>query len=314
MARFKVVVTDQVFPDVDTERELLAAIDAELEVADGTLEDALARGKDADALLNTYLPIDRDTIAGLDRCRIVARYGIGVDNVDLDAASEAGIVVTNVPDYCVEEVAVQTVAMLLSLVRRLPRADALVRSGGWNVGPLRPIRRFSEMTVGLIGLGRIARHVAAPLLALGAEVQAHDPYVASPPEGVRLVDLDTLLRTSDAVCVHAPLTPETRGMIGPEQLAAMRDDAILVNTSRGPLVQLDPLLEALADGRLGGAALDVFEVEPPDAARLKDVPNLLTSPHTAYYSEQSLRESQRKAATQIVKVLTGETPDYAVTT
>lgn len=312
MARFKVVVTDQVFPDIDTERSLLAEIDADVEVADGTVEDVLYRGRDADALLNTYLAIDRATIAQLERCRIIARYGIGMDNVDVVAADEAGIVATNVPDYCVEEVAVHTIAMVLSLMRRLPQADAAIRRGGWGIDHVRPIHRFSEATIGLVGFGRIARRVAAGLRALGADVQAYDPYVSTAPDGVRLTTLDDLLATSDAVCLHAPLTAETRGLIAAPQLRRMPEHAVLVNTSRGPLIVLDDLLTALREGGLRAAALDVFEDEPPDPTRLSGVPNLLASPHTAFYSEESLRESQRKATNQIVKVLTGGEPDYTV--
>lgn len=312
MARYKVVVTDQVFPDVAIERQLLAGIDAELEVADGTLDDALLRGRDADALLNTYLPLDADALGSLQQCQIVARYGIGVDNIDLAAAEAAGTLVTNVPDYCIEEVAVHTLAMLLSLVRRLPEADRAVRQGAWNVDAVRPIHRLSEMTVGFVGFGQIARRVAAGLGSLGPAVQAYDPYVDEAPEGIRLVGLNQLLTSSDAVCVHAPLTPETRGMIGARQLASMSNHAVLVNTSRGPLVVLDDLLDALGDGTIRAAALDVFDQEPPDPRRLRDVPNLLATPHTAYYSEDSLRESQHKAATQIIKVLSGQKPDYRV--
>lgn len=313
MARFKVVVTDQVFPDVEIERRLLAEIDAELEVADGTREGVLAAVGQADALLNTYLAIDADLLAAAERCRVVARYGIGVDNVDLRAASAAGVVVTNVPDYCVEEVATHALAMLLALLRKLPDSDRLLRDGAWGVDGIRPLRRVSELTFGLLGFGRIARRLAGTLHQLGATVIAHDPYLDASGDATELVDLDELLVRADALSLHAPLTPATRGIIDAAALARMRDDAVLVNTSRGPLVVLADLLDALRGGRLAGAALDVFEHEPPDPAQLRDVPGLLTSPHTAFYSESSLSESQRKAATQVVKVLTGAAPDYPVT-
>ena len=304
---YRVVVTDQVFPDVDTERALLSEIGASLEVATGDRDAVLAVARDADALLNTYLPLDADFVAALERCKVIARYGIGVDNVALDAARDRGIVVTNVPDYCVEEVAAHTLALLLSLLRKLPESQASLAAGGWGVDAIRPVRRLSETTVGLVGIGRIGGLVARWLQALGVRVVAHDPFVAR-HDTIALLGLDELLATADAVCLHCPLTPENRGLIGAAQLAAMKSDAVLVNTSRGPLVVLADLLDALRAGTIRGAALDVYEVEPPDASQLVGVPGLIATPHTAFYSESALAESQRKAATQVRKVLTGEPP------
>ncbi len=312
MSRFKVVITDQVFPTTDLEERLFGEIDASLEIAGGTLEDVLSKGRDADALLTTYFPITAETVAGLENCKIIARYGIGVDNVDIAAANAAGIVVTNVPDYSVEEVSAHALAMLLSLLRRLPEADAAVRAGGWGIESLRPIRRLSTLTVGLVGYGRISRKLAESLITLGMSVVCHDPYIESADGIPPLLPLEELLRTSDAVSLHAPLTPDTRGLIGAKELALMPSHAVLVNTSRGPLVVLDDLIAALESGEIRAAALDVFEQEPLEADRIKGVPGLLTSPHAAYYSEEALQESQRKASTQITKVLTGEEPDYPV--
>lgn len=310
--RFKVVVTDQVFPSIAIEQEILAGIGAVLEVADGTRDGVLRVAADADALLNTYLPVDQAMLKSVPNCRIVARYGIGVDNVDVGAAAERGITVTNVPDYSVEEVAAHALALMLALLRRLPAADALVRSGGWGLDGLRPIRRLSTLTFGLVGYGRIARRVAASITALGGRILVADPFVTSVGDGAELVSLDDLFARSDVVSIHAPATPDTRGMCDAVRISRMRPGAILVNTSRGPLVVLDDVVAALREGRLGGAALDVFVPEPPDVASLADVPNLLLTPHMAYYSEESIEESQRKAATQVVKVLRGEPPDYPV--
>lgn len=309
----RVVVTDQVFPDVELERRVLAGLGAEVSVASGDRDAVLQAAVGADALLNTYLGIDADFIGRLERCRVIARYGIGVDNVDLDAARAAGIVVTNVPDYAVEEVAAHTLALLLGLLRRLPEGDAHVRAGGWGIGPVRPVPRLSELTVGLVGYGRIARRLADSLRGLGMAILVHDPYADVMDEGVEAVAFDDLLERADAVSLHAPLTAATRGLIGREQLARMPSHAVLVNTSRGPLVRLDDLLQALRAGVIRGAGLDVFDPEPPPAADFADVPGLLLSPHAAFYSESSIRESQRKAATQVLKVLTGEHPDYPVT-
>ncbi len=312
MARFKVVVSDQVFPNVDTERAMLAGIDADLEVADGDMEQVLAVASDADAILNTYLPWDEPALARLDRCRIIARYGIGVDNIDLEAARRHDIVVTNVPDYSVEEVAVHALTLLLAALRRLPTAQKMVAEGKWGIDGVRPIRRLSLLTVGLLGYGRIGRRLGAFFEAVGADLIVHDPYLRPDPVGPSLVGFDELLERADIISIHAPLTPETRGIIDADAVARMRPGAILVNTSRGPLVDLDAVTAALADGRLGAAALDVFDREPLDAERIDGVPNLIATPHMAYYSEEALAESQRKAATQVVKVLTGEPPDYQV--
>ncbi|BCB82992.1 C-terminal binding protein [Phytohabitans suffuscus] len=312
MPGFRVVVTDQVFPDIDVERELIGAAGGTVEVASGDRSDVLAAAGDADALLCTYFPLGAADIALLKQCRIVARYGIGVDNVDLDAARAAGIAVTNVPDYCVTEVALHTVAMALTMVRKIPAGDALVRSGGWGAAKLGQVRRFDTLTVGLLGYGRIARDVAGILRPLAAGVIVHDPFVTEAVSGDRLVDLPTLLAESDVLCVHCPLTPRTRGIIDAAALARMKPTAVLVNTSRGPIVNLDDLVRALRDGTIGGAALDVFEQEPPDGAALAEVPHLLMTPHSAFYSREAIRESQRKAATQVVKALRGQPLDYRV--
>lgn len=311
--RFKVVVTDQVFPAIDTETGLLASIGARIEVADGTPADVARLGADADALLNTYMPITGELLSQLPACRIVARYGIGVDNVDLAAAAQRGVIVTNVPDYSVEEVAVHTLGLLLALVRRLPQASRLVTAGGWGLDGLRPIRRLSTQRAGLVGFGRIARNLAGYLAAIGCEVVAHDPFIQPQPGLPPLVPLPELLSECDLISLHVPLTPQTHGLIGAAELAMMKPGTALVNTARGGLVDVDALIAALRAGRIGAAALDVLDQEPPRAGRLPgDLPNLLITPHMAYYSEESIAESQRKAATQIIKVLTGGLPDYQV--
>lgn len=311
--RFTVVVTDQVFPSVETEQRLLAEIGAELLVADGTAAGVAALAGGADALLNTYLPVTDELLASVPRCRIVARYGIGVDNVDLAAARRRGVVVTNVPDYSVEEVAVHTLGLLLALVRRIPDGARLVSAGGWGLTGLRPIHRLSGLVAGLVGYGRIGRLLASYLGVLGCEVMVHDPFLAPGPDLPPLVTLAELLAQCDVVSLHAPLTPATRGLIGPAELAAMKPGAVLINTARGGLVDVPALVAALQAGQLQAAALDVLDSEPPVAGRIPaGLTNLLVTPHMAYYSEESLAESQRKAATQVIKVLTGGQPDYPV--
>jgi D-3-phosphoglycerate dehydrogenase len=318
MSRYRVVVTDQVFPSVDLEREMLAGIGAELVVADGSVDKVLAMAQDADALLNTYLPIDAAFVSQLRQCKIIARYGIGVDNVDLAAAKAAGIAVTNVPDYSVEEVAAHALALLLAVLRRVPEGVSTVHAGQWNLDRVRPIRRLSELTVGLVGFGRIARRFQRSLAALDMRCVVFDPYLppevrATAADQVTFVDtLDQLLDAADVVSLHAPLTPQTRGLIGAAQLARLGPQGVLINTSRGPLVDMPALLEALRGGVIRAAGLDVVDVEPPTDPTRFDVPGLLVTPHMAYYSEEAITESQRKATTQVINALTGRPLDYQV--
>jgi D-3-phosphoglycerate dehydrogenase / 2-oxoglutarate reductase len=313
----KVVLTDQVFPTTDTERAILGEVGAELVVLDDpSAESIRAHAADADALLNTYAAIDRVTLEHLDKLRIVARYGIGVDNVDLEAARERGVIVTNVPDYCVEEVADHTFALLLAVVRKVMSGHTHVTGGGWGIDPLRPIHRLRGQTLGLIGFGNIARAVAVRARAFGLGIATYDPYlpdeVLHAQDAKRAGSLDELLETADMVSVHVPLLPETRGLIGADALERMRPGAVLLNTSRGPIVDVEAVIATLRAGRLGGAGLDVFPTEPPDGRSFADVPNLVVTPHAAFYSDEAITESQTKAARNVVSALRGEEPAYRV--
>jgi len=307
----KVLLTDQAFPDTDLEREILAESGHHLIVASSP-EDVRKLAPEADAILNALAPVGADLIATMTRVRIIARYGIGVDNIDVEAAADSGIVVTNVPDYCVEEVASHAVAMALVLLRNLQRADEAARAGHWGAGSVRPLHRISTLTVGLLGFGRIGRLVAASMATFGSDILVYDPYAAQIPEPFQRVDQDELFTRSNILFLHAPLTPDTRGVVNEGTLSKLPGEAIVVNAARGPLVVLDDLVAALRSGHLKGAALDTFPVEPLDPNLIADVPNLLLSPHTAFYSEEAIKESQLKATRQIVKVLAGEPADYPV--
>lgn len=313
----KVVLTDQVFPTIDTERTILDEIGAELVVLDDPSPESIrANAGDADALLNTYSPIDRQTLEHLAKVKIIARYGIGVDNVDLEAARERGVIVTNVPDYCVDEVADHTFTLLLAVARKVVVGHSHVMAGGWGIDPLRSIHRLRGQTLGLIGFGNIARGVASRAQAFGLEVRAFDPYVKDDvleAHGAgRAESMDEVLGTADVVSVHVPLLPETHGLIGAEAITKMRPDAILLNTSRGPIVDVDAVVAALRERRLGGAGLDVFPAEPPEVDGFEGVDNLVVTPHAAFYSDEAITESQTKAASNIVSVLQGEEPKYRV--
>jgi D-3-phosphoglycerate dehydrogenase len=263
----------------------------------------------ADALLVQFAQVDRDVIAALSDCRVISRYGIGVDMIDLVAAAEAGIPVTNVPDYCIDEVSTQTIGFLVDLNRRTVPLDRHVRSGGWGRLPV-PVsapRRLAGQTLGVVGLGAIGREVARKARALGLRVIASDPF--APPDaaaGVERVELAELLERSDYVTLHCPLTDETRGLIGAEELAAMRPTAYLLNLSRGPVVVQAALVRALREGMIAGAALDVLEVEPPDQSEeILALENVLLTPHSASWSVESARQLRVQAAENVVAALTG---------
>lgn len=308
----RVVLSDQIFPETEIERRLLGEAGHELLVA-GSRAEADELMAEADAVINGYAVLDDAAISRMKHAKIIARYGIGVDNIDVVAAARQGVVVTNVPDYCVEEVAAHAVAMALSLLRKIAAADSTVRSGRWGLDDVRPMRRISALTVGVLGFGRIGRLVANTMHTFGGKILVADPFLSAASEGVELVSNEELFRRSDALFLHAPLTPETRGIVNRETLGLMPEGAIVVNVARGSLIRIDDLFDALRSGRLAGAAVDTFPTEPIDPSILQDVPGLLVSPHLAYYSEEALRESQVKATTQVIKVLSGERPDYEVT-
>lgn len=308
-----VVVTDSVFPTLEPAREVLSSIGAELRLAEAPDPFRVASlAREADALMVTYMRIGAELIQELPRCRIIARFGIGVDNVDVAAATRAGIVVTNVPDYCIDEVSDHALALLLALARRLFPADRSVRAGTWSVNVVTPIHRLKGRVLGLIGFGKIARSLAQKARALGLEVLAFDPYLA--PEfmeahGARPVSLEELLQSSDFISIHVPLTPETRHLLNDEAFRKMKPGAFLINTARGPIVDEEALLRALDSGQLAGAALDVLEREPPHSdsplLRREDV---IITPHIAFYSEEALIELQTRAAEEVVRVLQGQRP------
>lgn len=310
---YNVVITDHVFPSLAIEQELLGAIGATIALLQTTSEGHLAdAAADADALLVCYAPITARVIDRMHRCRIIARYGIGVDNVDLEAASAKGIVVTNVPDYCVDEVSDHALALLLACARRVTLLAGRVGAGRWEAKDAAPMHRLRGQVLGLVGFGKIPRRFAEKARPLGLDVIAYDPYVSAEEmdaQGVRKVDLDPLLAGSDFVSVHAPLGPQTRGLIDAARLRAMKRTAYLINTARGPLVLESALVRALESGWIAGAALDVVEHEPPAPDHpLRRLENAILTPHVAFYSEESVQELQRKATDEVVRALSGQPP------
>ena len=312
MARPRVVITDHGFPNVEPERAVLDAAGADLVVAQcKTPEEVIAATAGADAVLAQWAPVNADVIAALDACKVVVRYGIGVDNVDLAAAKARGIPVCNLPDYCIDEVADHTLALALALGRQLPAIDRRTRAGTWALAPAtKPLPAFREMTFALAGFGRIARAVAERARPFGFRLAAYDPYAPDSvleAAGVDRLDQDALFAEADVLSLHLPLTPETRHFVDADALAAMRPHAVLVNTSRGPLVDTVALADALDRRAIGYAGLDVFETEPlPADHPLRESPYALLTSHTAWYSEASLPKLQKMAAEEVVRGLTGQ--------
>jgi D-3-phosphoglycerate dehydrogenase len=310
---FVVAVTDYVFPSLEPEQRVLAPLGVDLRPAQcKSEEEIIALTEGADAVLNCYAKMTARVIEKLSRCKIIARYGIGVDNVDLGAATRAKILVTNVPDYCIDEVSDHALALLLALARRIVAADRAVKAGIWNVIPHAGILRLRGQTLGLVGFGKIAVAVASKAQPFGLRVLAHDPYLDAEQiarRGAQAVDLDTLLVESDAISIHVPLSPETRNLIGRRELARMKPTAFLINTSRGGIVDEEAVAEALKAGCIGGVALDVLGAEPPAADHpLRQAPNAILTPHLAFYSRESVIELQTKAAEEVARALKGEPP------
>lgn len=313
-----VAVTDSVAgPDLTVERDVLAGMRVAF-VPANPRTDLIAAVRAADALLCMHVPIDRELIQGLQRCRVIARYGTGLDNIDRAAAAAAGIAVAGVHDYCTEEVADHTMALLLAWNRKLREYDCFVREERWNQRPQTtgqwgcgPVTRLSTQTLGLVGFGHIAQAVAQRARAFGLTVLAwgRNPDASLAAEvGVELTDLDTLLPHSDYISLHVPLVPETRGMIDTATLRRMKSGAVLINTARGGLVDEVAVSAALHAGHLGGALLDVYVKSPlPKGHPFRALENTLLTPHVGFYSEESLLELRRRTAEIVRAYLSGET-------
>jgi D-3-phosphoglycerate dehydrogenase len=308
----KLVVTDQVFGNTDVEEELARSLGVAFSSHQCTDEaETLAATAGADVVLVNLVPITDAVLAGLASGATVVRYGIGYDNVDVEAAKRHGVAVANVPDYGTETVADHAAACLLALLRKLPLYDRAIRRDGWcqPLG-LGSLPGFASTTVGLLGAGRIALSLARRLQPFGFRVLAHDPYAdpaAAQDAGAELVELDRVLAESAAISLHAPVTADTRRLVNREFLQKMRAGAVLVNTSRGALVDEDALADALASGRLAAAALDVFDPEPlSPTSPLRDLDNVLFTPHAAFFSDDSVKALQRMATEEAARALAGE--------
>lgn len=305
------VITDYGFANLDPERSIIE--DAGFQLIEGqckTEDEVIALAEYADVVLAQWAPVSRRVISSLKKCSLIVRYGIGVDNIDLQAARDFRIPVCNVPDYCIDEVAAHTLALALALQRRLLATDQRVRSGTWKIIPPGPVLPTDESNFVLLGFGRIAQSVAWKAAALGYRLAACDPFVdekSMRAVGVKKVGFEQALNQADVLSLHLPLTEETRHAIDRHTLAKMKRDAVVVNTSRGALIHTTDLAEALSSGIIGGAGIDVFEHEPLDNDHpLRLSPNTILTSHTAWYSERSIPLLQRLAAEEVLRGLTGQ--------
>lgn len=311
--KYKVVVTDLGYSTYEPEREILEKVGASLVLMNSSDEaDILAGARDADALISRKASVTRNIIQNLERCRIISRYGVGYDNIDIVAAAEKGIPVCNVPDYCMEEVSDQALALLLSCARKVTANDKKIRGGEWNITRSNPVHQIRKRTMGIIGLGRIGLTFLRKIKPLVShEILVCDPYLdqekTEKEYGVKMLDLEALLRESDYISLHVPLTDQTLNLINEESISQMKSSAILINTSRGPVVEERALLKALKEGKINSAGIDVFENEPlPADSPLFGLDNIVLSDHAAWYSEESELELKTKLATNVVRALKGE--------
>ncbi|HEY8445676.1 MAG TPA: C-terminal binding protein [Thermomicrobiales bacterium] len=316
-ARPVVLVTDYAWPDLTIEERVLAEIGARLVVAGaGTAEEIVQHAPEADAILTCWKRVPEAALDAAPRCRIVSRYGIGLDNIPVAHATELGMLVTNVPDFCLDEVADHALALLLACARGIVRFSRETSSGVWNPSAGRALPRLRGQTLGLIGYGAIARNLAPKAAALGLHIVAYTPRISPDdvsPYGRGTRDLDEVLQAADYLSIHAPLTEETRGLIGERALRLMKPTAYLINTSRGAIVDEAALVQALREGWIAGAALDVLPTEPPDPANpLLALENAIVTPHVAFASAAAVEDLRARAAEHVVQVLRGEVPSNLV--
>ncbi len=306
-----VVLDSHVVPDADYRVEKKILEDKGIECVVGRCkseEEILSLAKDADGIGLIYANMNRGLISRLERCQVMVRYGVGYDSIDVQAATDHGICVCNLPDYCQPEVATHAAALLLDLCRKVTVFDRYVRAGNWNENYGYKVHRLSALTLGLVGLGHMSRQFVRYIKPFGMHLLAYDPYAGDETfreNGVEKVTLDQLYARSDVISIHTPLTPETHHLINAESIAKMKDGVMLINTSRGPIVDTDALVDALKRGKVQAAALDVVEGEPirDPHAKLFECENLIVTPHSAYYSAESGRDQHQKVAYSAIDVL-----------
>lgn len=315
--RRRVLVTDYAWNNLELEHKLLAKANASVVVAQTGSEEELADlAVDVDGILTCWKSVTQKVLRNAFKCQAISRYGIGLDNIDVEFATRMGIVVTNVPSYCIEEVSDHAIAMLLALARRVVAYDRAIKAGSYDLRAEMPLYRIKGKTLGIVGFGRIGRALCRKARGLGLHIIAYDRRAnAKSFEGseIEIVNFKDLLRRSDYVSIHVPLTAETRGLFGFGAFRQMKPSAFLINTARGDIVDAQALLQALNDKLIAGAALDVLSIEPPEPAdALVLHSRTIVTPHAAFNSEESLVELRETAAIQMARILSGEHPGHIV--
>ena len=309
----KVVISDYVWPNIDIEKNFFDSKNIELVVSKNK-SDLKKQIVDADGLLFCFESIDEDILRSSKNLKVAQRYGIGVDNINIEVATELGIVVSNIPDYCIDEVSDHAMSMILSLNRLLSRDSDLVKKGLWNeIKKDKRVYRLSEATLGLLGFGRIGRRISKKAKNFGLKVIAYDPYLNEKEiDDVEIHSLNKVLKDSNIISLHLPLTEQTNHIIDTEQFDLMNKDTILINVSRGGLINEEALIENLNNGKIRGAGLDVIESSTDKTNGLFSFDNVIITPHTAFFSQESSEELQLRSSMQLYDVLTGSKPKFLI--
>ncbi len=309
----KVVISDYVWPNIEIEKKFFKSKNIDLVVSNNK-SDLKKQIIDADGLLFCFESIDEDILRSSKNLKVAQRYGIGVDNIDINVATELGVVVANIPDYCIDEVSDHAMSMILSLNRLLSRDSDLVKKGMWNeIKKDKRVYRLSQSTLGLLGFGRIGRRISEKAVSFGLKVIAYDPYLKEKDiDGVEIHSLNKVLKESNIISLHLPLTEQTEHIIDNEQFNLMNDDTILINVSRGGLINEEALIENLNNGKIRGAGLDVIETSTDKSNKLFSFDNVIITPHTAFFSQESSEELQLRSSKQLFDVLNGIKPKFLI--
>ena len=318
MSKYKIVVTDDRYGTYEEEKKAFTKLNVDLTIMDcNTPEEVIEACHDADGIMVNLAPMPEKVIMSLEKCKIISRYGVGYDNVDVAACTKKGIQLANVTDYCAEEVSDQALALLMSCVRKTARRDAQVRAGMWNIGKADPIYRMAGKTFALLGFGIIARTLLRKIRGMNfSKILVFDPFVDEEiiqEQGCEKVELENALKEADYISIHIPLNNDTKGLIDEKAFDIMKPDAILINTSRGPVINEEALINALENRKINSAGLDVHCSEPLEKDnRLKDLKNCVLTDHVGWYSEESMSELKRKVAENVRDALLGSPVKYPV--
>jgi len=318
MGKFKVVMTDDRHKTYEEEKEVLKSIDAEIIIANcETPAEVIDVCKNADGIMCNLAPMPEEVIEKLEKCKVISRYGVGYDNVDVDACTKKGIQLANVTDYCAEEVSDQALALLMACARKVARRDAQIREGKWNIGKADPIYRIAGKTFAFLGFGMIAKCLYRKINGLNfKKILVYDPFIDAETiekAGAEKADWETVFKNADYISIHIPLNEKTRGLINADTFNMMKPTAIIINTSRGPVIDEPSLIDALAAGQINSAGLDVHNKEPmEDDNPLKKIKNCVLTDHVGWYSEEAMSELKRKVAENVRDVLLGRKPKYPV--